>query len=314
MHPDLLDFAAAHDGVFRREHALGFGLTRREVDSRLGTAWQPVHEGVYRIAGAPVTWRGRLRAACWSTATLAAISHRASGGLYELPGGRTDLVELTCIRWRRTQEVGIVVHESRRLDERDITTIDGIPVTTPERTILDLASCFPHENYLEYVVQAARRKRLITYESMRATFDRHARRGLKGVRALRLTLDRWDPTSRPTESEMETMLLQTLRHHGLPEPTLQYEVRDGDGNLLGRVDAAYPNARVAIEYDSKQEHSDEFQLARDARRRNRIASEGWVYLSARHRDLVGGGSELAAAIEAAIERNRRRTTTDAVVS
>jgi very-short-patch-repair endonuclease len=105
-----------------------------------------------------------------------------------------------------------------------------------------------------------------------------------------------------------------LRHHGLPEPTLQYEVRDGDGNLLGRVDAAYPNARVAIEYDSKQEHSDEFQLARDARRRNRIASEGWVYLSARHRDLVGGGSELAAAIEAAIERNRRRTTTDAVVS
>src|SRR5262245_59324300 len=158
MHPDLLDFATFHDGVFTREHALGFGLTPREVDRRLGTAWQPVHEGVYRIAGAPVTWRSRLRAACWSNSSLPAISHRAGGGVYELPGGRTDSVELTCLRWRRTQEQGIIVHESRRLDDRDVARIDGILVTTPERTILDLASYYPSERYLEYIVQAARRK------------------------------------------------------------------------------------------------------------------------------------------------------------
>src|SRR5690349_21132324 len=82
-------------------------------------------------------------------------------------------------------EPGLVVHESRRLDARDIRIIDCVPVTTPERTILDLAWCFPNPNYLELVIQAARRKRLITYASMRETFDRHARRGLRGVRALR---------------------------------------------------------------------------------------------------------------------------------
>jgi very-short-patch-repair endonuclease len=306
MHPDLSDFAAFHDGIFKREHALGFGLTRREVDKRLGNAWKPVYEGVYRVAGAPLTWRGQLRAACWSTSTLSAISHRAAGGWHELPGGRTDLVELTSIRWLRARETGIVVHESQRLDRRDITTIDGIPVTTPERTILDLASCFPYERYLEHVVQAARRKRLITYESMRAVFDRHARRGLKGVKALRSVLDGWDPRSAPTESEMETRLLLVVREHGLPEPVLQHTVNGY------RVDAAYPSARLAIEYDSKQEHSDEFQLAKDARRRNALQVRGWVVLSARHADLSRGGSELCNQVETLL--NLRRTTTGAVVS
>jgi very-short-patch-repair endonuclease len=138
---------------------------------------------------------------------------------------------------------------------------------------------------------------------MRATFDRHARRGLKGVTALRVVLDRWDPTSRPTESDMETMLLVALRQHGLPEPTLQHEVRDSDGYFLGRVDAAYPSARVAIEYDSKQEHSDEFQLAKDARRNRALQARGdWKVLSARHDDLEHGGSELCRDIRIALRR------------
>ena len=239
-----------------------------------------------------MTWRSELRAAEAAGGKGAGISHRSAGALCELPGGRDDLVEVSCVRWRRTQKPGLIVHESRRLDEQDLTVVDGIAVTTPERTILDLASCYPHENYLEYVVQAARRKRLITYESMRATFDRHARRGLKGVRALRATLDKWDPTSRPTESDMETMLLQALRQHGLPEPTLQYEVRDADGHLVARPDAAYPETRIAIEYDSRQEHSDEFQLAKDARRRNALQVRGWVILSARSADLKRGGTDL----------------------
>jgi very-short-patch-repair endonuclease len=301
---DELAARAAHaHGVFTLADARAVDLTRRQIRYRVSERWQAIHEGVFRVAGAPVTWRGDLLASTLAAGEGSAVSHRAGGAIYELPGGREDLVELSCLRWLRTRKPGLIVHESRRLDERDITTIDGIPVTTPERTILDLASCFAHENYLEYVVQAARRKRLITYGSMRAVFDRHARRGLKGVRALRATLDRWNPESRPTESDMETMLLQTLRQHGLPEPTLQYEVRDGDGHLLGRVDAAYPSARIAIEYDSRQEHSDEFQLAKDARRHRALQARGdWKVLSARHADLRSGGDELCADIQSILRR------------
>ena len=299
----LAELASTQHGVFTIADARSVKMTDTQIKLRVEQVWSHLHEGVYRISGAPVTWRGDLLAATMAGGARSAISHRAGGATYELPGGRRDLVELSCLRWKRTVKPGLVVHESRRLDERDITTVDGIPVTTPERTILDLASCFPYENYLEYVVQAARRKRLITYESMRATFDRHARRGLKGVRALRITLDRWDPESRPTESEMETLLLQTLRQHGLPEPALQYEVRDPDGYLVGRVDAAYPYARTAIEYDSRQEHSDEFQRAKDARRISAIQARGdWKVLIARHADLRSGGADLCADIQSILRR------------
>jgi very-short-patch-repair endonuclease len=134
-------------------------------------------------------------------------------------------------------------------------------------------------------------------------FDQHARRGLKGVAVLRKVLDEWNPESQATDSDMETLLLQALRDHGLPEPALQYEVRDAAGNLVGRADAAYPTARIAIEYDSKQEHSDEFQLEHDARRRNAFQTLGYAILSVRHASLVSGGGEICAQIKSIMRRS-----------
>jgi very-short-patch-repair endonuclease len=289
--------AAACHGIVSLGDARRAGMTKGQIDRRVVRgSWVLVHEGVYRIAGAPISWRSELLAAALAAGKGAAISHRSLAALHEMPGGRRDLVELSCLRWQRTIKPGLVVHESRRLDERDLTTLDGIPVTTPERLVIDLAWCFPRERYLEYVVHAARRKRLITYESMRATFERHARRGLKGIAALRVVLEAWDPASRPTESDMETMLLHMVRDHGLPEPVLQHEIGDS------RADAAYPHAHIAIEYDSKQEHSDEFQIASDARRRNELQANGWVVLSARHADLKCGGDDLAAQITRILRR------------
>jgi very-short-patch-repair endonuclease len=298
----LAEIASTQDGVFTTKDARRVGLAKPQVDRRVGRSWSLLYEGVYRIAGAPATWRSEVRAAAFAAGERAAISHRSAAAIYEIPAGRRDLIELTCVRWKRTVRPGLVVHESRRLDSRDIQLVDGIPVTTPERTLLDLASQFPRANYLEFIVQAARRKRLLTHESTKAMFDRHARRGLKGVSALRETLERWNPESRPTDSEMETLLLQAVRRSGLPEPVVQYEVVDRAGCFVARPDAAYPDSHIAIEYDSKQEHSDEFQLASDARRRNRLQAAGYAVLSARHADLKAGGTEICELIAAMMRR------------
>jgi very-short-patch-repair endonuclease len=298
----LADVAACQHGVFTIADAKRAGLNGDQIAFRIGRSWTRLYDGVYRIAGSPSTWRSELRAAAVAAGEGAAISHKSAAALYELPTGREDLIELTCVRWKRTIQPNLVVHESRRLDVRDIQVVDGIPVTRPERTLLDLASQFPRANYLEFLVQAARRKRLITYASTKEMFDRHARRGLKGVSALRETLERWDPDSRPTESEMETMLLQALRRNGLPEPVLQHEVFDSAGLFIARPDAAYPDVALTIEYDSKQEHSDEFQIARDARRRNALQTSGYVVLSARYADLKAGGTEICNQISAIIRQ------------
>jgi very-short-patch-repair endonuclease len=299
----LAEIAASQHGVFRMEDAVRVGLSKRQVDRRVGRTWSLVFDSVYRITGAPHAWRSDLLAAVFAAGPGAAISHRSAAALYELPGGRPDLIELSCIRWKRTIRPGLVVHESRRLEARDIQEVDAIAVTRPERVILDIAFHFPNANYLDLVIQSARRKRLVTYESTYEMFCRHARRGLKGVSALREALERWDPESRPTESEMETALVRVLRENGLPEPVVQYDVHDANGEFVARSDAAYPAARIVIEYDSKQEHSDEFQIAHDARRRNAIQACGYSVLSARHRDLQSGGTELCDLISAIMRRN-----------
>jgi very-short-patch-repair endonuclease len=299
---ELFAIAASQDSVFGLDDARKAGLTEQQMRDRAAHVWVRIHAGVFRVPGAVPTWRGDVRAAVLAGGGGAAGSHRSAAASYEWPGASRDLIEISCLRWDRARRAGVVVHESRRLEPDDVRLVDGIAVTTPERTILDLAFLYPSPEFLEKVIHAARRNQLVTYESTRAMFDRHARRGLRGVRALRVALDRWELESRPTDSDPETLLLQILREHGLPEPIVQFDIRDERGALIARVDAAYPDARIAIEYDSKQEHSNEFQLAKDARRRNALAAAGWVTLAARWADLRQGGQIFCAHLRAALRR------------
>jgi hypothetical protein len=199
-----------------------------------------MHEGVFRHVSVPPSWQGRFLAAVLAATPPAAISYRSALALHGLPNGWTNVVEITCRRWKRSREPSLVVHESTRLDEVDIVEVDGISVTTPERLILDMAGRNPFPNYIESLIQAARRKRLITYDSTLATFNRLARRGLPGVKAMRIALERWDELLRPTESDMETLLIQVLRENGLPEPVTQFVVLDEYGNFIAEIDAADP--------------------------------------------------------------------------
>lgn len=298
----LAEIAAGQHGIFTRADAKRAGLSPQQMERRLGHAWESVHKGVYRLRGVPPTWRGDLFAACAVATRPAGISRRAAAAFYELPGGREGLVEITCRRWNRTQSDGIVVHESTRLDDHDVVVIDGIAVVTPERVILELAGIYKSVNFTEKAIQAARRKRLVTYDSALETFNRLARRGLPGVKVMRAALDRWDRLSRPTDSDMETWLVQTLREHGLPEPVTQYVIRDEFGHIIGRADAALPEFKITFEYQSDQEHSNEFQLAKDDRRRNAIIAAGYFPLAARYADLRNGGHILVAEVKRLMRR------------
>jgi hypothetical protein len=290
--------AASQFGIVTLAYARAAGLTDAQIARRVAHRWNPVHEGVYRLPGVPPTWEGDLFAALHAASGSAAVSHRAAAGVYGLPGGRRDLVEIACRRWERRRRPGVIVHEHRRLPEQDIRVLDGIEIVTPELLLLQLAWWKPAPEYVEAVIHAARRKRLLSYESAHATFVRHARRGLRGVAALRRELERWNPATQPTESEMETLLVQTMRDRGLPELALQFEVFDERGLFVARTDAAIPQWKVTIEYESMQEHLDEFQRARDDRRRNQIPAAGYFPFSARHADLRSGSWELAAEIRA----------------
>jgi hypothetical protein len=270
----LLAFAKEHHAVFRGAHGRLCGLSKRQIEGRIELGlWGRLYDDVYIAAGAPLTWKGALLAACWAGGFRAAASHRSAAALWELAGGRKSIVEITCPRWRRARHDGLVVHETKALEGIDIKVVEGIPVTTPERTLLDLGAVC-HASVVEMALDKAENRGLVTRASLQATLDRLAKPGRNGAGTLRALLARHDPRRRPPDSEMETLLIQTLRRNGWPEPVPQYVIRHA-GAFVARVDAAYPQWQIAIEYQSDEHHGGQTARYRDNERRLRVSAAGW---------------------------------------
>ncbi len=100
---------------------------------------------------------------------------------------------------------------------------------------------------------------------------------------------------------METRVVQLLRTHGFPEPQRQFVVR-ADGRFVGRVDLAFPQWRVAIEYESFEWHLGATALLRDSQRRNALIGSRWTVLTATAEDVRTGGRELCTVLHA-VARN-----------
>ncbi len=292
---ELARVAAAHHGVFTLAHARSIGFADHEIKSRRSSgAWIRERERAYRIAGAPVHWRGELLAACWAGGFRAHASHRSAAALWNLPGGSRDIIELTCPRWRRARHGELVVHETKAFESKDVTHVDNIPVSTPARTILDLGAVRgPHT--IELALEVALHQKIVTMVEIREVLWRLGRSGRNGVGVLRSVVRPRDPAAVPTESPMETRVLQVLRAAGFPEPERQFVVR-ANGKFVARVDLAYPNFRVAIEYESYEWHLGARALERDSARRNELVSAGWTVLAATAADVRRGGIDLCRAL------------------
>jgi hypothetical protein len=236
------------------------------------------------------------------TVPNAAASFRAGSALFDLPRGDRNLAEITSPRWLRSRKLGLIVHESTLIDPIDIRLVDGIPAMRAERLLIEMASIYISPNFIETFLHAILRKRVGTIASTIATFNRLATRGRPGIRVVREVLARWDPALEVTDSNPETTLLQILREANLGRIATQYVIRDANGNFVARVDVGMPDVRVAIEYDSDQEHTDEISLARDNARRLAIIAAGWFPISARKAELRTGTAALLAAIRTAANK------------
>ncbi|MGZ4690495.1 MAG: hypothetical protein ACXVKA_02015 [Acidimicrobiia bacterium] len=301
----LAGHAAEHHGVFRGVHARMAGLSKKQIVDRIADRrWLELHRDVYRMGGAPATWEGAVLAACWAGGFRAAASHRSAAALHGLPGGRKDLIEITCPRWRRARHDGLVTHESKALSDLDLVVVSGIVATSPARTLFDLGGVC-RRGLVELALENGLRRGLVTRVDLDATVRRLSRSGRPGGPILRQLLEARLPGRRVTESEMETLLLQTLRSHGLPEPTPQYEVWQGS-RFLGRVDAAYPDARIAIEYDSDEFHSGRVATRRDRARRHELIAASWLPIDVGPIDLRRGGNLACAAITQALRERGSR--------
>lgn len=266
--------ASRRVGVFTRSEALEVGASPRVIDYRLHIGrWEPLHPGVYRIAGAtPGSWRQAIVAACLAAGPPAVASYRAAGRVWAFVDGQA--LEVTVLRGRRLRLRGVVAHEAARLDPVDVTTKDDIPVTSPTRTVIDLAGVLA-EDELEEVLDDALRRGLTTPRRIRWRLEQLGNR--RGSATLRRLLDARDPRAAAPKSRLETRVLRAMRRGGLPMPERQFPIRHR-GRVIGIVDFAYPDAKLAIEADGYRWHSGRRRWEHDLGRRNALTALGWRVL------------------------------------
>lgn len=256
-----------------------------------------MHPGVFRLAGMPLSWEQRVMAACLWGGESSAASHRAAAALWKLDGVERDVIEITASR--RLRAAGVIVHNGV-FSPREVTSIGPIPVTTVDRTLLDLGAVVA-ESLVEAAVTDALRRGLTSQTRLMACLARSGGRGRRGAKVLRAILDSFNGSM--PESVLEARLLRLLRRHHLPQPTSQYQLREA-GRVVARIDFAYPEVKVAIEADGYRYHAGIQAWRRDRARRNELTARGWRVLHVAWADLEERPGEVIAGIRRALTSGR----------
>jgi very-short-patch-repair endonuclease len=274
--------------VFRGSWAVGAGLlTWRQLEGR---TWARLLHDVYVHADVPVTHVLRCEAACLllPEAVVTGVSAAVLWGV-DLAGPRDD-VEVTLpptagprrLPGLRVRRASIPFdHRWRRLN---------IPVTTAEATAVRLAVCLPGEEGVVAVDQMVA-SGVVDLAPIRALAACGRGSGSSRARAVCALADGL------AGSPQETRLRLLLRRSGLPDPVAQFRVLDG-GASVARVDFAWPDRKVAVEYDGLW-HAESRQFAKDRRRLNKLREAGWTVVFVTAADLHRP-DELIARIAAAL--------------
>jgi very-short-patch-repair endonuclease len=189
---------------------------------------------------------------------------------------------------RLISRVGLEVHHFDVTDE--ILEINGIPVTSVYRTLLDLSARLSPVEALVIVDMALFAHLTDRDALLRYADDVKGRHGAYRLRSLARV-------AAPAESPMETRLRWVLVKARLPAPEVQSDLYDSAGQFLGRADLYYPSAHLVIEFDGGN-HRD--RLVSDDRRQNSLTNAGYRILRFTSADLYGRPNVIVAEVRAAI--------------
>jgi very-short-patch-repair endonuclease len=181
---------------------------------------------------------------------------------------------------------------------KDVVVIDGIPATTPARTVVDLGAVTPW--LVESALEAGLRDELFVIADVERFVDRVARRGRRGVGIIRPLLEARRQWQTGTESALEDLFRRAIDRAGLPQPRPQWVVRDPGGGFVCRADFAYPDHRLLVELDSEAHHVDRITFRRDRDKQNQAALLGWQMLRYTWWDLTERPESVAAEVRRAI--------------
>jgi predicted transcriptional regulator of viral defense system len=265
----LAELAARQHGVVSARQLYSLGLTREQLAGRTRNGWlKRLHRGVYAVGYRPLTREGVWMAAVLAIGGYGVLSHRSAACLWTIWGWRSgEKIDITVPSPAgRRPRADFALHRCGTLAASERTTHRGIPVTTPARTLLDLATVLP-KRPLERAVDEAERLRLCDLADLREILARHA--GRPGAGALRAVLRSHAIGSTLTRSELEERFLALCAERGLPPPLVNSPLLDYV------VDFHWPASRLVVEVDGRASHATRRAFQGDRDRDSRLAAHGF---------------------------------------
>jgi len=276
--------AGAQRGAFARRQVLDHGGDRGVIRRRLASRrWRRAAPGVYVLEGHPATPDQALWIAWLSVGPQAVVSHETAAERQGIGPVVTGRLVLTDRHGSHHRIAGAFVHQLDDVLDHHVRIVDGLPTTTPARTIVDLAAVTSNVR-LAHIVEGACNARLVDDLDLGVTLGEIARFGKRGVKNLGRVLDDRAPGTAVAESVLEQLLLDAVVRAGNPMPEAQFP-HPGRHPRHGWADFAYPDVKVILEADGRRWHQRIADLKRDRARDNEAARAGWLTLRFLHEDL-----------------------------
>lgn len=290
--PDTAIAALAADqhGVVTTRQVAALGVSERAVSRRAAAGrLHRVHRGVYAVGHPVLTGHGRLMAAVLAGGEGAVLSHASAAALWGMRSSDAERTDIIVRRSGREKRNGLRIHRPRTLQPDEVTTHEGIPVTTPAPTILDLAAMLGRRP-LERVLDRTELLELTDYPALRAIA--HAHPGHRGARKLQSTLDTHHAGTTLTRSHLEERFLTLCREHGLPAPLVNSWPSGKE------VDFRFPGHALIVEADSCTHHRSREAFENDRARDALRTRAGYRTLRFTYRQLADDPAAVAATIAA----------------
>jgi hypothetical protein len=300
------DIAAHQHSHITRPQLREAGLTDEMIDGRAAAGLLiGVHRGVFRYAGAPLTWAGRAMAGVLASPDGALISHLCAAHLWGLDGFRSPgIIDVTVdFHSKNRTRPGLRVHESKAFHLRGATTRKGIPCTGIARTLLDICAAVDNDYDALRALDSARRRHLVSWDELWRCLVLHAARGRNGIARYRRILVKRHGKRVP-DMDIAAMTLELLLDAGLPEP--ESEVWAVPHPY--RIDLAYPELKIAIECIGKEGHLNDVAFEYDPVRRNALLLDGWIVLEVTWRRLTEEPAEVVREVREALRLRRARAS------
>lgn len=277
-------------GVVTRAELLAAGVTPKQIRARVGRGTLlREYRGVYRVGHRARSTKATYLAAVLAVGNGAVLCGRAAASLWGLMKGEPPSPEVIGVTERQIE--GLSTRRARRLDPRDTAVVDGIPVTTVARTLVDLAAELSAEALARACHEAGVRYRTTPRDVLTVLARRPRSRGAANLRRI---VEGDIPV---TLSTLEARFLKLLESDGLPLPATN---RMAGGR---RVDCRWPRHRLTVELDGYRFHNSRHSWEQDRRREREARARGDDFRRYTYGDVLENQESMLAELRSVLRKN-----------